>query len=113
MDNIILIIDSLLKYVCITFLIYCCFNSLYKFYYKKSYTISDFRISLMTLIFVFFKLSASFLTFFSEIKFNYNNLLAFTIVLTGFYFHNKITEPRKKFFRLFVFYLLGVLIMIY
>ncbi len=113
MDSVLQIIDLLLKYVSITFLIYCCISSLYKFYYRKSYTISDFRIYLITLIFVFFKLSASFITFFSQTEFNYTNLTTFIIVLIGFYLHNKIIEPRKKFFRVFIFYFIGLLQMIY
>ncbi len=113
MDNVIQIIESLLKYVSITFLIYCSLNSSYKLFFKKSYTISDFRISLITLIFIFFKLSISFLSAFFEVEFNSIDLITFTVVLIGFYLHNKTTEPRKKFFRLFVFYLLGLLCMIY
>ena len=113
MDNSLQIIDLLLKYVSIIFLIYCCLNSLYNFYYRKPYRISDFRIYLMTLIFIFFKLSASFLTFYSQTEFNYTNLTTFIIVLIGFYLHNKIIEPRKKFFRVFIFYLTGLLQMIY
>ena len=49
----------------------------------------------------------------SEKEFNYTNLTTFIIVLLGFYFHNKIIEPRKKFFRIFIFYLIGLLQMIY
>ena len=113
MDSSLQIIDLLLKYLSIIFLIYCCLNSLYNFYYKKPYTISDFRIYLMTLIFIFFKLSASILTLYSQTKFNYTNLTTFTIVLLGFYLHNKIIEPRKKFFRVFIFYLIGLLHIIY
>jgi len=112
MNSMLELTDSLLKYVSITFLIYCCFNSLLKFIYKKPYIISDFRIYLITLIFIFFKLSASLLTIYNSKDFNMKNLLAFIIVLFGFYLHNKITEPRKKFFRLFVFYFIGLFIMI-
>ena len=97
MDSALQIIDLLLKYVSIIFLIYCCLNSLYNFYYKKPYTISDFRIYLITLIYIFFKLLASFLTFYSQKEFNYTNLTAFIIVLLGFYLHNKIIEPKEVF----------------
>ena len=113
MDDTLQIIDLLLKYVSIIFLIYCCLNSLYKFYYIKPYTISNFRVYLITLIFIFFKLSASFLTFYYQTEFNYTNLTTFIIVLLGFYLHNKIIEPRKKFFRIFIFYLIGLLQIIY
>ena len=113
MDSSLQIIELLLKYVSIIFLIYCCLNYLYNFYYRKPYTISDFRVYLMTLIFIFFKLSASFLTYYSQKEFNYTNLTTFIIVLLGFYLHNKIIKPRKKFFRVFIFYLIGLLQMIY
>ena len=114
MENASEIIDTLLKYVSITFLIYCCLNSLYKFYFIRSYTISDFRLYLITLVFVFLKLSASMLSIYNEflLKLNYNNVIGFLVVLIGFYLHNKVTEPRKKFFRLFIFYLLGLYIII-
>ena len=114
MENALQIIDTLLKYVSITFLIYCCLNALYKFYFIRSYTISDFRLYLITLVFVFLKLSASTLSIYNEflLEHNYNNVIGFFVVLIGFYLHNKITEPRKKFFRLFIFYLLGLYIII-
>ena len=114
MENASEIIDTLLKYVSITFLIYCCLNSLYKFYFIRSYTISDFRLYLITLVFVFLKLSASILSIYNEflLELNYNNVIGFLVVLIGFYLHNKVTEPRKKFFRLFIFYLLGLYIII-
>ena len=114
MENALQIIDTLLKYVSITFLIYCCLNALYKFYFIKSYTISDFRISLITLIFIFLKLSASTMSIYNGVLLglNYNNIIAFIVIFIGFYLHNKITEPRKKFFRLFVFYLIGLYMMI-
>ena len=114
MENASEIIDTLLKYVSITFLIYCCLNSLYKFYFIRSYTISDFRLYLITLVFVFLKLSASMLSIYNEflLELNYNNVIGFLVVLIGFYLHNKVTEPRKKFFRLFIFYLLGLYIII-
>ena len=78
MDNALQIIDTLLKYVSITFLIYCCLNALYKFYFIKSYTISDFRISLITLIFIFLKLSASTMSIYNGVLLglNYNNIIA-------------------------------------
>ena len=114
MENALQIIDTLLKYVSITFLIYCCLNALYKFYFIRSYKISDFRLYLITLIFVFFKLSASTLSIYNEflLELNYNNVIGFFVLLIGSYLHNKITEPRKKFFRLFIFYLLGLFIII-
>mgnify|MGYP001219634528 FL=1 len=114
MDSALQIIDTLLKYVSITFLIYCCINALYKFYFIRSYKISDFRLYLITLVFVFLKLSASTLSIYNEflLELNYNNVIGFFVVLIGFYLHNKITEPRKKFFRLFIFYLLGLYIII-
>ena len=110
MENALQIIDTLLKYVSITFLIYCCLNALYKFYFIRSYKISDFRLYLITLVFVFLKLSASTLSIYNEflLELNYNNVIGFFVVLIGFYLHNKITEPRKKFFRLFIFYLIGL-----
>ena len=114
MENALQIIDTLLKYVSITFLIYCCLNALNKFYFIRSYKISDFRLYLITLVFVFLKLSASTLSIYNEflLELNYNNVIGFFVVLIGFYLHNKITEPRKKFFRLFIFYLLGLYIII-
>ena len=114
MENALQIIDTLLKYVSITFLIYCCLNALYKFYFIRSYKISDFRLYLITLVFVFLKLSASTLSIYNEflLELNYNNVIGFFVVLIGFYLHNKITEPRKKFFRLFIFYLIGLCIII-
>ena len=114
MENALQIIDTLLKYVSITFLIYCCLNALYKFYFIRSYKISDFRLYLITLVFVFLKLSASTLSIYNEflLELNYNNVIGFFVLLIGFYLHNKITEPRKKFFRLFIFYLLGLYIII-
>ena len=114
MENALQIINTLLKYVSVTFLIYCCLNAIYKFYFIKSYTISDFRLYLITLIFIFLKLSASILSIYNDflLELNYNNIIAFLAVLIGFYLHNKITEPRKKFFRLFIFYLIGLCIII-
>ena len=114
MENALQIIDTLLKYVSITFLIYCCLNALYKFYFIRSYKISDFRLYLITLVFVFLKLSASTLSIYNEflLEINYNDVIGFFVLLIGFYLHNKITEPRKKFFRLFIFYLLGLYIII-
>ena len=113
MENALQIINTLLKYVSVTFLIYCCLNAIYKFYFIKSYTISDFRLYLITLIFIFLKLSASTLSIYNDflLELNYN-IIAFLAVLIGFYLHNKITEPRKKFFRLFIFYLIGLCIII-
>ena len=114
MENALEIINTLLKYVSITFLMYCCLNSLFKFYFIRSYTISDFRLYLITLIFIFLKLSASTLSIYNDflLELNYNNIIAFLAVLIGFYLHNKITEPRKKFFRLFIFYLIGLCIIL-
>ncbi|RCL70097.1 MAG: hypothetical protein DBW75_02315 [Cryomorphaceae bacterium] len=84
----------------------------YKLLAKKKYSIIDFRISIMTLIFVFFKFSLSLLWFYTDMKFNIKNLIVFLIILLGFYSHNKVTEPRKKFFRLFSLYFIGLLLMI-
>ena len=88
MENALQIIDTLLKYVSITFLIYCCLNALYKFYFIRSYKISDFRLYLITLVFVFLKLSASTLSIYNEflLELNYNNVIGFFVVLIGFYF---------------------------
>ena len=108
MTDTLLIIDSLLKYISLIFLIYCSINFCYKLILKKQYSINDFRISLITLIFVFFKFSASLLWIFSDLIFEEKNLITFIIVLLGFYLHNKVVKSRKKFFRLFVFYSISI-----
>ena len=108
MNDTSLIIDSLLKYISFIFLIYCSINFCYKLILKKQYSINDFRISLITLIFVFFKFSASLLCIFSDLIFEEKNLITFIIVLLGFYLHNKVVESRKKFFRLFTFYSISI-----
>ena len=108
MTDTLLIIDSLLKYISLIFLIYCSINFCYKLILKKQYSINDFRISLITLIFVFFKFSASLLWIFSDLIFEEKNLVTFIIVLLGFYLHNKVVEARKKIFRLFVFYSISI-----
>ena len=112
MNEVLSNIDSLLKYITIIFLIYCCITFVYKFIAKKEYSISDYRISLITLIFVFFKFSASLLWLYTKMEFNSKNLISFLIILSGFLLHNKITRPEKKFFRLFVFYLAGLIIIL-
>ena len=112
MNDILNNIDSLLKYISFTFLIYCTLTYGYKLLAKKKYSIIDFRISIMTLIFVFFKFSLSLLWFYTDMIFNIKNFIVFLIILLGFYSHNKVTEPRKKFFRLFSFYFIGLLLMI-
>ena len=108
MTDTLLIIDSLLKYISLIFLIYCSINFCYKLILKKQYSINDFRISLITLIFVFFKFSASLLWIFTDLIFEEKNLITFIIVLLGFYLHNKVVESRKKFFRLFIFYSISI-----
>ncbi len=112
MNYTLVIIDSLLKYISFIFLIYCSVNFCYKLILKKQYSINDFRISLITLIFVFFKFSASLLWIFSDIIFEKKNLITFIIVLLGFYLHNKVVESRKKFFRLFFFYSISIYFLI-
>ena len=108
MTDTLLIIDSLLKYISFIFLIYCSINFCYKLILKEQYSINDFRISLITLIFVFLKFSASLLWIFSGLIFEKKNLITFVIVLLGFYLHNNVVESRKKFFRLFFFYLISI-----
>ena len=112
MTDTLLIIDSLLKYISFIFLTYCSINFCYKLILKEQYSINDFRISLITLIFVFFKFSASLLWIFSDLIFEEKNLITFIIVLLGFYLHNKVVESRKKIFRLFVFYSISIYFLI-
>ena len=97
-------IDFLLTYVCITFLTYCSVIFFFKFFYKKKYSISDFRVASMSLVFHFLKFSFSLVLFFVTEKLETKSIVNLIIILTGFYLHNKIIEPRKKFFRLFIFY---------
>lgn len=97
-------IDFLLIYVCFTFLAYCSVIFLFKFFYKKKYSISDFRVATMSLVFVFLKFSSSMVLFFVGEKLEIKTMVNLTIILTGFYLHNRIIIPRKKFFRLFIFY---------
>ena len=101
--------NDLLKITLIAVLSYITLASLYKFIKGKEYSITDFRMSVFGLIFLFFKISSYLaLILFGEktlsIELTYT-IIAFISAIVGWHMHNKESDIRKKHFRIFFFYI--------
>ena len=101
---------------------------------KRQFRIYDFRIPLLSLIFtIIFLIIGLFLFFLNfglsiwesnntlpenfisnsvfDFKINFVNILSVIIISVGWSLHRKTNDSLKKFIRIFVFYLLGLLIL--
>jgi hypothetical protein len=108
--------NDLLKITSVAILSYITLVSLYKFIKGKEYSITDFRMSVFGLIFLFFKISGYLaLVLIGEktlsTEFTYA-VIAFILAMIGWYMHNKESDIRKKHFRIFFFYEIGLILIL-
>jgi len=108
--------NDLLKIASIAILSYITLSSLYKFIKGKEYSITDFRMSVFGLIFLFFKISAYLAlvlirekTLSTEFIFT---LIAFISAIIGWHMHNNESNIRKKHFRIFFFYEISLILIL-
>ena len=108
--------NDLLKIALIAILSYITLVSLYKFIKGKEYSITDFRMSVFGLIFLFFKISSYLaLVLIGEknlsIELTYT-IIAFISAIAGWHMHNKESDIRKKHFRIFFFYEISLILIL-
>ena len=108
--------NDLLKIALIAVLSYITLVSLYKFIKVKEYSITDFRMSVFGLIFLFFKIS-SYLALILIGEKTLSMELTYTIIafisgIVGWHMHNKESDIRKKHFRIFFFYEISLILIL-
>tara|TARA_A100001388_G_C28763926_1_gene499491 strand:- start:2115 stop:2474 length:360 start_codon:yes stop_codon:yes gene_type:complete len=108
--------NNFLKIASIAVLSYITLVSLYKFIKGKEYSITDFRMSVFGLIFLFFKISSYLaLVLIGEKilskEFTYT-IIAFISAIVGWHMHNKESDIRKKHFRIFFFYEISLILVL-
>ena len=116
MNMYLLYANDFLKIASIVILSYITLASLYKFIKGKEYSITDFRMSVFGLIFLFFKISSYLaLVLIGEkilsIEFTYI-IIAFISAIIGWHMHNKESNIRKKHFRIFFFYEISLILIL-
>lgn len=116
MNMYLLYANDLLKIALIAVLSYITLASLYKFIKVKEYSITDFRMSVFGLIFLFFKISSYLaLVLIGEktlsIELTYT-IIAFISAIVGWHMHNIESNIRNKHFRIFFFYEISLILIL-
>lgn len=133
--DIIISLHSKLAYVVLIFLVLATLNAFWGLIGKRSFGSKDLRLSLFALIFSHIQLVLGLILYFISPKFqwwsegigevmknsNYRlylvehpitNILAIVLITMGWSLHKKAAGDRKKYFRIAVFYGIGLLLLL-
>ena len=133
--NVILYLHSYWAYITLFALIAAIINAAIGSVYKRNFAIKDLRLSLFALIFSHIQLLIGLILYFISPKFNWwkdgvgavmknstyrlylvehpiTNILAILLITVGWSLHKKQILSSKKFSRISIFYLLGLLLLL-
>ena len=132
--NLIISLNTNLEYLALIFLVVATLNAFWGLISKRSFGIKDLRLSLFTLIFSYIQMLMGIATYFvsdyfsawengmgavirdSNLRMNLiqrpiTNILAIVLITMGWSLHKKASVDRKKYFRIAVFYAIGLLLL--
>ena len=132
--DIIISLNTNLEYLALIFLVVATLNACWGLISKRSFGIKDLRLSLFTLIFSYIQMLIGIATYFVSDYFSawengmgavirdsnlrmyliqrpITNILAIVLITMGWSLHKKASVDRKKYFRIAVFYAIGLLLL--
>ena len=132
--DLIISLNSNLEYLALIFLVVATLNAFWGLISKRSFGIKDLRLSLFTLIFSYIQMLMGFTSYFVSDYFSawengvgavirdsnlrmyliqrpITNILAIVFITMGWSLHKKASVDRKKYFRIAVFYAIGLLLL--
>ena len=132
--DIIISLNTNLEYLALIFLVVATLNAFWGLISKRSFGIKDLRLSLFTLIFSYIQMLIGIATYFVSDYFSawengmgavirdsnlrmyliqrpITNILAIVLITMGWSLHKKASVDRKKYFRIAVFYAIGLLLL--
>lgn len=132
--DIIISLNTNLEYLALIFLVVATLNAFWGLIGKRSFGIKDLRLSLFTLIFSCIQMLMGIATYFMSDYFSawengmgavirdsnlrmyliqrpITNILAIVLITMGWSLHKKASVDRKKYFRIAVFYAIGLLLL--
>jgi uncharacterized membrane protein YuzA (DUF378 family) len=132
--DIIISLNNTLEYLTLIFLIVATLNAFWGLIGERSFEIKDLRLSLFTLIFSYIQMLMGIATYFVSDYFSawekgmgavirdsnlrmyliqrpITNILAIVLITMGWSLHKKASVDRKKYFRIAVFYAVGLLLL--
>ena len=132
--DIIISLNTNLEYLALIFLVVATLNAFWGLIGKRSFGIKDLRLSLFTLIFSCIQMLMGIATYFMSDYFSawengmgavirdsnlrmyliqrpITNILAIVLITMGWSLHKKASVDRKKYFRIAVFFAIGLLLL--
>ena len=132
--NLIISLNTNLEYLALIFLVVATLNAFWGLISKRSFGIIDLRLSLFTLIFSYIQMLMGIADYFVSDYFSawengmgvvirdsnlrmyliqrpITNILAIVLITMGWSLHKKANVDRKKYFRITVFYAIGLLLL--
>ena len=132
--DLIISLNSNLEYLALIFLVVATLNAFWGLISKRSFGIKDLRLSLFTLIFSYIQMLMGITSYFVSDYFSawengvgavirdsnlrmyliqrpITNILAIVFITMGWSLHKKASVDRKKYFRIAVFYAIGLLLL--
>tara|TARA_B100001093_G_scaffold279527_1_gene267129 strand:- start:163 stop:594 length:432 start_codon:yes stop_codon:yes gene_type:complete len=132
--DLIISLNSNLEYLALIFLVVATLNAFWGLISKRSFGIKDLRLSLFTLIFSYIQMLMGITSYFVSnyffawengvgavirdsnlriylIQRPITNILAIVLITMGWSLHKKASVDRKKYFRIAVFYAIGLLLL--
>ena len=132
--DLIISLNNYLEYLALIFLVVATLNAFWGLISKRSFEIKDLRLSLFTLIFSYIQMLMGIATYFVSDYFSawengmgavirdsnlrmyliqrpITNILAIVLITMGWSLHKKASVDRKKYFRIAVFYAIGLLLL--
>jgi len=132
--DLIISLNSNLEYLALIFLVVATLNAFWGLISKRSFGIKDLRLSLFTLIFSYIQVLMGITSYFVSDYFSawendvgavirdsnlrmyliqrpITNILAIVFITMGWSLHKKASVDRKKYFRIAVFYAIGLLLL--
>jgi hypothetical protein len=133
--DIIISLNTNLEYLTLIFLVVATLNAFWGLIGKRSFGIKDLRLSLFTLIFSYIQMLMGIATYFVSDYFSawekgmgavirdsnlrmyliqrpITNIFAIVLITMGWSLHKKASVDRKKYFRIAVFYAIGLLLLL-
>ena len=131
--NLIISLNTTLEYLALIFLVVATLNAFWGLISKRSFGIKDLRLSIFTLIFSYIQMLMGITSYFVSDYFSawengvgavirdsnlrvyliqrpITNILAIVLITMGWSLHKKASVDRKKYFRIAVFYAIGLLL---
>lgn len=132
--DLIISLNNYLEYLALIFLVVATLNAFWGLISKRSFEIKDLRLSLFTLIFSYIQMFMGITSYFVSDYFSawkngvgavirdsnlsvyliqrpITNILAIVLITMGWSLHKKASVDRKKYFRIAVFYAIGLLLL--